>query len=346
MHEEAVGNAQSIGGYRVYLPNDAFSKEWRDQAVNQSLGTDLNDGLTIWQFEMQQDFAKDMSCVSLKPTAVKVSFAKIVGLHLKQNTPAPLEDKISHSFLRWRVQRDMSTYQVVQGECKNPPKKKQKGKPTINSHEQDLENKKWNKDIKTEAIADLQRALPEDPSKDTEEQFELCTSLAEHENVKQQSSQQANVAKPRQNRLCGRACSHFKAIVVTDSGDLICNCKFFLRNWYCNNTLIYELVEYGVTPPAHCRPVDGIGYDQICQGWTEKLKMTLFCNDDHEHQHNKIMHNTTHTFQRLIHSTTMFQSFTLFQCHGYTGRLMVSFHWVWTLNQRGWESALVPKSRG
>jgi hypothetical protein len=97
---ETIGNAKSICGYRAYLPNDAFSKEWKDKAVNQALGTDKNDGLTIREIQMQQDATNDTSCVSSKPAAVKVSFAKIVGSHLTNNTPAPLNGESSHSFLR------------------------------------------------------------------------------------------------------------------------------------------------------------------------------------------------------------------------------------------------------
>jgi hypothetical protein len=101
------------------------------------------------------------------------------------------------------------------------------------------------------------------------------------------------VAKPRQNRLCGRACGHFKEIIMTEDGDVICNCEFFMGNRYCHNTLIYELVEFGVTPPAICRELDGIGYSWIHEGWTAKLKKTMFnVKDESESQHDRIMHNT------------------------------------------------------
>jgi hypothetical protein len=71
--------------------------------VNQALETDKNDGLTIWEIQMQQDATKETSCMSSKPAAVKVSFAKMVGSHLTNNTPAPLDGKSSHSFLRRRA---------------------------------------------------------------------------------------------------------------------------------------------------------------------------------------------------------------------------------------------------
>jgi hypothetical protein len=38
--------------------------------------------------------------VSSKPTAVKVVLMIIVGTHLKNNTPLPLEGEDSHSFVR------------------------------------------------------------------------------------------------------------------------------------------------------------------------------------------------------------------------------------------------------
>jgi hypothetical protein len=152
---EAIGNAKSIGGYRADLPNDAFSKEWKDEAVNQALGTDKNDGLTIREIQMQQDATKETSCVSSKQAAVKVSFAKIVGSHLTNNTPAPLDGESSHSFLRRRAQRYMSTYPKSDGNHKNPPKKQKAGKLTVDAHERELEDKKWNKDVEKETIADL-----------------------------------------------------------------------------------------------------------------------------------------------------------------------------------------------
>jgi hypothetical protein len=32
-HREAIGNATTNGGYVVYIPNDAFTKEWTAEAL-------------------------------------------------------------------------------------------------------------------------------------------------------------------------------------------------------------------------------------------------------------------------------------------------------------------------
>lgn len=82
-----------------------------------------------------------------------------------------------------------------------------------------------------------------------------------------------------------------------------------MKNRYCDETLIYELVEFGVTPPADCRAVDGIGYDRIREGWTAKLQKTLFnVGDESERRHNDIMHDSylphvdpQHNYVSVIH---------------------------------------------
>jgi hypothetical protein len=180
--QEATGNATSIGGYVIYIPNDAASSQWKEDAVNQSAGTDKSAGITLRQIALQQGIAKDRTCVSSKPTEVKVVFMKIVGGHLKNNTPSPLEGEDTHSFLRRRSQRDLSSYQMLGGgERKKPPKKKRKGGSINDAHEQDLENKKWSKDVQAAVTSELEKGLPKDPNDDTEEQSEAREWLAECE---------------------------------------------------------------------------------------------------------------------------------------------------------------------
>jgi hypothetical protein len=65
-----------------------------------------------------------------------------------------------------------------------------------------------------------------------------------------------------------------------------------MRNRWCLDTLIYDLVEFGRMPPTHCREADGIGWDRIQDGWRTKLKKTVFSGRDDEGEHDKKMHNT------------------------------------------------------
>jgi len=98
--QEAIGNASSIGGYRVYSPNDAFTGKWKEEALTVSAGTDVAMGITIRQIQIQQEISKDRMCISSKPLAAKAAFMQIVGAHLNNNTPSPLEGEDVHSFLR------------------------------------------------------------------------------------------------------------------------------------------------------------------------------------------------------------------------------------------------------
>jgi hypothetical protein len=134
---------------------------------------------------MKQEIAKDRSCVSSKPTAVKVVFMIIVGTHLKNNTPLPLEGEDSHSFVRRQAQRDVSTYQTINGNRKMPAKKKRKSRSVGNTHERDLENKKWNKDAEAALVSDIGKDLPKNPNDDTEEQSEAREFLEEYKSSKQ-----------------------------------------------------------------------------------------------------------------------------------------------------------------
>jgi hypothetical protein len=99
-HREAIGNAMTKGGYVVYIPNDAFTKEWTAEALKWSVGGDPLTGRTMQQIIFQESTAKkDRTCISSWPTMVKTSFMTIVGSHQWSNTPKSLEGKDGHSFL-------------------------------------------------------------------------------------------------------------------------------------------------------------------------------------------------------------------------------------------------------
>jgi len=62
-----------------------------------------------------------------------------------------------------------------------------------------------------------------------------------------------------------------------------------MTNGYCVDTLIFGLVENSEAPPLDCRELNGISWQSIKEGWTKKLKVTLFQPKD-EDTHHKNFH--------------------------------------------------------
>ena len=211
MRKEAIGNARSIGGYVVYVPNDAFTSQWKAEAVKHSVGGDFSTGMTMQQILFHESVAMDRTCISSQPITVKSSFMMIVGRHLRNNTPKALAGEDCRSFLLRRSQRDMSVREILGGLQTKPKKKKRKTKFFEDEHEPDLENKKWNKDVEAAFTNEMKKNLPNDPNEDDEEQSMARQLMTENERIKQESKNaKGSVAagKPRQKRMCGRACGH------------------------------------------------------------------------------------------------------------------------------------------
>lgn len=287
--QEAIGNARDIGGYVVYLPNDAFSNEWKDEAVKNIVGGDDSTGMTMQQIMLLRKTAKDKSCISSRSTEVKVSFMAIVGANLRKNTPTPHEGEDCRSFLMRRAHRDVSVNDWVQ-----KPNKKRKKTVDNDRHQQELENKKWATDVEAAFTSDVQKKLPKDPNDDNDEESEVRAWLDEHGKSKQETQQKGSdgdASKKRRERVCGRACGHFKEVLVTETGTISCNCEDHMTNGWCLDTLVFGLVEFNVMPSIECRDVNGISWEKIRGGWKKRLMSTLFSGPNEE-KHAKTMHDT------------------------------------------------------
>ena len=280
MRHEAIGNSTKMGGYVVYVPNDAFADEWKTEALKWCISGGISNGMTMQQILFQESMTKDTrTCISSQPTMVKASFMTIVGRHLQNNKPKSLPDEDCRSFLMRRSQRDMSMHQLLGRHQSNPKKKKRKTTVFEEEHERELERKKWNTDVEAAFTNDMEKNLPKDPNEDDEEQSEARKWLAEHVRAKQQSQQlndSGSTGKLRRNRLCGRSCGHFKEIIVQKSGSTKCNCEHFMTKGWCLDAMVFALVEFNQTPPLSCREVDGIGWDRIREGWKKKSMCTMF----------------------------------------------------------------------
>lgn len=80
--------------------------------------------------------------------------------------------------------------------------------------------------------------------------------------------------------LCGRACGHFKEIVVSESGQVTCNCENNKTNGWCHDTLIFELIEFNKTPPSQCRDLSGLSWEKVRDGWKKKALSKIFSERD------------------------------------------------------------------
>jgi phage shock protein A len=66
-----------------------------------------------------------------------------------------------------------------------PAKKKCKSRSVDDTHERDLENKKWNKDAEAALVSNIGKDLPKNPNDDTEDQSEAREFLEEYKSSKQ-----------------------------------------------------------------------------------------------------------------------------------------------------------------